>query len=216
MLSMTCPSCGQKIKYREEHAGKRLKCPACGEKVQTAAGPKPGSAMAMPGTAGVSAGMSASGRPLDKKKELKFEDKRMPIYVKTLLVGLIAGFIVGGTWGLMDGLMFSAGAEAQNANFDRFTEGMTEAEIQALEDEGIGKQSVAGGIVFFVLIRGAVFGFAGCLSGFLIGFTGNPVIGVVSLVIVAPFAIITGGFFGIVDIVIFAAIVIPVINQLAE
>ncbi|MEM8872703.1 MAG: hypothetical protein AAGD32_00455 [Planctomycetota bacterium] len=214
MLSTNCPGCGQKLKFKPEHVGKRLKCPACGEKV-LAQGPVPGSAMSMPGTAGA-AGVSASGRPLTRKAELKFEDKKMPIFVKTMLVGLIAGFIVGATWGFLDGLMFSAGAEAYNASFDEYTEGLTEAEIQALEDEGIGKQSVAGGILYYVLLRGAVFGFGGILSGFLIGFTGNTFVGAVSLLIIAPFAIITGGFFGIVDIVIFAMIVLPVIDQLAE
>lgn len=202
MMTVNCPACGQKLKFREENHGKRLKCPGCGDSVDTSSAKvaAPGSVMAMPGTRKV----SASGVPLDRKKELKFQDKRMPIYVKTMLVGIVGGAIVGFVWGIFDAMMFSAVLEAQSN------------QLEAETGTGLSAGFIIGASLVIASIRAVIFAVAGAVSGFIIGFTGNTLMGTVVLVLLAPLMLFLYGFFGIVDIVLFAVLVIPAIDQMAD
>ncbi|MEM6315191.1 MAG: hypothetical protein AAF743_13950, partial [Planctomycetota bacterium] len=97
MQQTRCPSCDMKIKFRDEHLGKRLKCPGCGDRVDTS------TIKAQPVAASVGAAAVQAQQVRRRREAANAKDTRLPLPVHTALVGAISGVF----WGIGVGILMA-------------------------------------------------------------------------------------------------------------
>ncbi|MEM8872702.1 MAG: hypothetical protein AAGD32_00450 [Planctomycetota bacterium] len=181
MQSIRCPACDTKLKFKDEHLGKRLKCPGCGERVNTA------HLQATPtGAMGGAAAVQAE-RVRSRREANNAPDDRLPLPVYCAITGAVCGVI----WGVLMGLV--AGTCAS----------MTSYSLLAGAEPSGGEVA----LMFVILIGfGALFyAVAGSLIGLTYGFSGSFAAAVGVGMAVPLLALVLGwGFGGIIISAVFA------------
>jgi SmpA / OmlA family len=159
--TVTCPSCNTTLRPKTPvPAGTRLKCPKCSttfvtpadEELATAAAPRPARAATEDaGYADETEGMDAPDRDRDAPVKRKKKKGGIPLWAWLVGSGGLLVLLCGG--GCCIGSMFvptmmgiKQGGESANvnqANFDKITSGMTEAQVKAI----MGEPTTSGGLM---------------------------------------------------------------------
>jgi hypothetical protein len=91
MIQVQCPGCGQKLKAKEELAGRRLKCPGCGDPVLVPAGrpsAPPGPRGHVPAAVVIPSPAPVAGRPANP---FGFVDQPAAVGSPTVMLDMAAG-----------------------------------------------------------------------------------------------------------------------------